>query len=206
MKEYLKGIPDKREYKETTSLKFKEDLIESFSEIGSKYTILELGTNHGHTTRVLSFLFDKVITVDWKEDPNLKMARELNKDRDNITYVKKDLYRDSWNFSNFDVVFFDAVHTHEAVTSDINNVLRTGKDSMYFIFDDYGHPTSNGPHDIVNDFIKNMKDFKVVKYIGEPEGTKLWEKSGRDVSLKTWEGIICKYEKTKSWWEEQNEK
>jgi|TARA_A100001515_G_scaffold108345_1_gene89168 SAM-dependent methyltransferase len=202
MKEYLKGIPDKREYKETTSLRFKEDLIEFFSDIGSERTILELGTNHGHTTRVLSFLFNKVITVDWKEEPNLRMARELNKDRDNITYVEKDLYNGMWDFSNFDVVFFDAVHTHEAVLSDINHAISTGKDNMYFVFDDYGHPTSTGPHDIVNDFIRNVKGFERVRHIGEPEGTKLWEKSGRDTALKTSEGIICKYSRTKSWWEE----
>ena len=54
--------------------------------------MLELGTNHGHGTRVLSFLFKKVITMDWREEPNLRMARELNSDRDNITYIQKNLY------------------------------------------------------------------------------------------------------------------
>ena len=41
----FKNIPDKRQYKNTTSLKFKEDLIDFFSDIGSDNTILEVGTN-----------------------------------------------------------------------------------------------------------------------------------------------------------------
>ena len=57
MNKILENIPDKREYKETTSLKFKKDLIECFSDIGKDLTVLEVGTNHGHTTRILSFIF-----------------------------------------------------------------------------------------------------------------------------------------------------
>ena len=200
MDKFLENIPDKREYKETTSLKFKKDIIECFSEIGKDYTALELGTNHGHTTRILSFVFNKVITMDWREDPNLKMARELNKDRDNITYIQKDLYKENWNIDSFDVAFIDANHTYEGVKSDLENCLKYGNDEMYFIFDDYGHPMSKGPNQVVNEYLNSLDGFERVTYIGESEGTKLWENSGRDHALETWEGIICKYTKPQNFW------
>jgi len=57
-REMWRDIPDKRQYKDTTSLKFKEDLVSSFEDTECEdYTILEVGTNHGHTTRILSYLF-----------------------------------------------------------------------------------------------------------------------------------------------------
>ena len=104
----FKNIPDKREYKNTTSLKFKEDLIEFFNKIGKNQTILEVGTNHGHTTRILSFLFENVITLDWKEEPNLRIAREVCNDRDNIKYIEKDVYSTGWedlNLPKYNVSF-----------------------------------------------------------------------------------------------------
>ena len=120
----LKNIPDKRQYKETTSLQFKRDLIKLFSEMGKDHTVLEVGTNHGHTTRILSFLFKNVITLDWREEPNLRMAKELNADRDNITYIEKDVYASSWddlNLPKFEVSFIDCNHEYGGVVSDILN-------------------------------------------------------------------------------------
>ncbi len=126
IQEILKGIPDKRKYKETTSLKFKEDVYNAFKEIGKEYTCLEVGTNHGHTTRILSFIFKHVVTLDWREEPNLRMARELNHDRDNITYIEANAYR-SWKSLNlpvFQVSFIDCGHDYTSVLSDINNCIR----------------------------------------------------------------------------------
>ena len=57
----FRDIPDKRQYKDTTSLQFKYDLVESFEDTEcGEYIVLEVGTNHGHTTRILSFLFKLV--------------------------------------------------------------------------------------------------------------------------------------------------
>ena len=41
MNDILKGIPDKRQDKDTTSLKFKEDLIEFF---GEKWSVIYCGS------------------------------------------------------------------------------------------------------------------------------------------------------------------
>ena len=41
----LKGIPDKRQDTDTTSLKFKRDLIEFFEKDYHDKTCLEIGTN-----------------------------------------------------------------------------------------------------------------------------------------------------------------
>ena len=57
MSELLNNIPDKTEDKNTTSLKFKKDLI---SYLGDKYkdkVCVEIGTSKGYTTRILSSLF-----------------------------------------------------------------------------------------------------------------------------------------------------
>ena len=84
--EILKDIPDKRDDKNTTSLKFKKDLIEFFGDKYLNKKCFEIGTNRGYTTRILSFLFDKVKTVDI--DTNLiEYSKLLNKDRNNIEHT-----------------------------------------------------------------------------------------------------------------------
>ena len=60
----LKDIPDKRSDKNTTSLVMKKDIINFFKDNYLNKKCFEIGTNRGYTTRVLSFLFDKVKTVD----------------------------------------------------------------------------------------------------------------------------------------------
>tara|TARA_A100001201_G_C4066689_1_gene194378 strand:- start:331 stop:924 length:594 start_codon:yes stop_codon:yes gene_type:complete len=187
----FKDIPDKRQYKETTSLKFKKDLIELFGEIGKDYTILEVGTNHGHTTRILSFLFKDVITLDWREEPNLRMAKELNPDRDNITYIEKNVYTswDDLNLPKFQVSFIDCDHEYQGVISDINNCIKYGDTEQYLIFDDYGHPTT-GVKRAVHDVIDRNDNFNIVEYIGEPKGSDC--RPG--LILTDYEGVICKYE------------
>ena len=110
----LKGIPDKRQDTDTTSLKFKRDLIEFFEKDYQDKTCLEIGTNKGYTTRILSFLFKNVITCenDWDL---LKFAEDVNKDRDNIEFIKKDVYRTTWNFEDISVVFIDCDHEINSV-------------------------------------------------------------------------------------------
>ena len=188
----FKDIPDKREYKETTSIKFKNDLINVFKDIGQEYTCLELGTNHGHTTRILSFLFKHVVTLDWREEPNLRMAKELNQDRNNITYIEKDVYS-PWSDLNlpiFQVALIDCGHEYDHLVSDINNCIRYGSDSQYMIFDDYGIP-GYGVKQAIHDQINNISGLNKIANIGEQKGDE--PRSGK-VLLDS-EGVICLYEK-----------
>ena len=99
----LKDIPDKRSDKNTTSLVMKKDIINFFKDNYLNKKCFEIGTNKGYTTRILSFLFGKVKTVEI--DTNLiDYAKLLNKDRDNIEFSNQNIYNpdvvesnDWWN-------------------------------------------------------------------------------------------------------------
>jgi hypothetical protein len=189
----LKEIPDKRQDKNTTSLKFKEDVYNLFKDIGHEYTCLEVGTNYGYTTRILSFIFKHVVTIDWKDDPNLRMARELNHDRDNITYIEADVYHSSWkdlNLPIFQVSFIDCGHDYSSVISDINNCIRYGSDSQYMIFDDYGLPDAE-VKPAINYQLNNLPGLKKIANIGEPKGNE--PRIGKPLIAS--EGVICLYER-----------
>ena len=123
--EILKGAIGKLDPggRSTTSVKFKSDLIDYFMDKNLN-SVLELGTWGGHTTRILSYLFKKVITVDMPNEFERRIlgsgqAADINKDRDNITYTPLDLYRDNWNFEEQDVVFIDADHSYNGCLKDI---------------------------------------------------------------------------------------
>jgi len=190
----LEKIPDKRQDKNTTSLKFKKDLIEYFGEDYKYKTCLEIGTHRGYTARVLSFLFGKVITCEYDLEL-LSFAKDLNKDRSNIEFLHKDVYRSEWNFENIDVVFIDCMHEYPNVMHDIQksiNLVKPHKE-LILVFDDYGLPKP--PHrdkdvkDAVDQYLNEHPTFDFVKYIGEEKGSDC--RPGK--LLKAEEGIICKY-------------
>ena len=194
----LKGIPDKRQDKDTTSLKFKRDLIEFFGEDYKDKICLEIGTNKGYSTKILSFLFKKVITCE--NDQNLiEFAKDVNKDRDNIEFIKKDVYRTTWNFEDISVVFIDCDHEINSVLSDISNSINLCKsdEELLIVFDDYG---LDNPWEGVKEAIQkytNTSGFSILKKIGHEKG---WEYRDNKF-LKDREGIICKYTKEMMWWE-----
>ena len=59
--EALKDLRDKRDFKNTTTRKFKEDLFDYYKELGKDKHVLELGTSHGDTTRLLSFILNQLL-------------------------------------------------------------------------------------------------------------------------------------------------
>jgi len=164
------SIPDKTEYKDTTSLKFKQDVIEFFKDKNLD-TCLEIGTNHGWTTRILSDLFKNIYTVDHKLS-NTDKAKANNTDKTNITFVTADAYIPSTysNMPKMDVVFIDCMHTYDGVISDINTALSLMDEEkgIYFIFDDHGHPISTGVKQAILKAIS--EGLKVETYIGQPAG------------------------------------
>ena len=86
----LENIPDKFEHRTTTSHRFKKDVFEFFnSPEFSDRVCVEIGSNKGHTTRVLSFLFKEVIGFN-KEI--VTDAEEFNHDRKNVRFYGQDVY------------------------------------------------------------------------------------------------------------------
>lgn len=178
----LDSIPDKRVDKNTTSLKFKEDLIDFFTG-KNLTTCLEIGTSQGWTTRILSFLFPKVYTIE-NSTSNIIKAKEHNKDRINIEYLNMDATKE-WilPLEKIDIVFIDCIHTRSAVLRDINQSLKYKP--AYLIFDDYGlFPEVKSA---ILEFVENNSKLDIkITHIGEPEGNE--PRIGK--KLKDWEGII----------------
>ena len=187
----LDSIPDKTQDKNTTSLKFKQDVIDFFKDKNLD-TCLEIGTNHGWTTRILSSLFKEVHTLDFK-DSNTNYAKQNNADRSNIIYYTDDAYTTKvWHsMPLMDVAFSDCMHTYGQVMYDINSALSRidVNKGMYFIFDDYGHPEALGVHEAINKSIE--EGLKLECYIGQPSGYQYNESS----ILIHQEGVILSYGK-----------
>jgi len=187
----LETIPDKTQDKNTTSHKFKQDVIDFFKDKNLN-TCLEIGTNHGWTTRILSSIFKEVHTLDFKES-NTNYAKQNNADRNNIIYYTDDAYTTkAFNLMpSMDVAFIDCLHTYEHVMYDINTALsRIDIDNgMYFIFDDFGHPISTGVHQAILQAINEGLKFE--KYIGQEAGYQYDDTS----ILIDHEGIILSYGK-----------
>ena len=179
----LEGIPDKRQDKNTTSLKFKQDVIDFFQPLKLK-TCLEIGTNKGWTTRILSELFEHVMTIE-NSKLNLDEAIQNNSDKNNIEYLLGDAYNSDWDIeTNVDVTMIDCIHDYSYVKQDIKNSLAHGV--KYIIFDDYGMNTQNDVKKAVDEYISSNK-IKIVKEIGHQKGYDFGDKY-----LKHSEGLICK--------------
>lgn len=171
--------------KYTTSRKFKLDVLKTFSDKKyKKCDVLEICCSQGMSTRVLSHIFNKVYAVDW-DDWNLEQAREHCKGRNNIEFIKMDLYKDKWTFPQVDVVFIDADHRYPNVLHDIDKCTEYFNNPT-FIFDDYGFP----PGDVKKAIDERISDgtLKLYKFIGEkPEDLV----SARGTKFFDMEGCIC---------------
>lgn len=178
----FKNIPDKRIDKNTTSLKFKKDLIDFFSDkrLGS---CLEVGTNLGWTTKILSNIFKEVHTIELSP-LFIERAKEHNKEKTNVRFHNIDATK-RWNINEdtFDVIFIDCIHTRAAVIEDIRQGLEYSP--KYLVFDDFGLiPAVKGA---VLDFVEANKEHNIkITYIGEPEGSE--PRIGK--KLVDWEGVI----------------
>ena len=186
----LKGIPDKRQDKNTTSLKFKQDMIEFLGDDYKDKTCLEIGSHRGYTTRVLSFLFKKVISCEINDELR-SFSQNLNNDRDNIEYNNIDVYNTPWNFSSIDVVFIDCNHEYSHVMRDIRNAIELATDGqeLLMILDDYGLDNPwKGVKEAVEDYLF-LPNFKIITKIGEQKGSDCNPR----VNLKEVEGLICSW-------------
>jgi predicted O-methyltransferase YrrM len=193
----LNEISNKDTAKYTTSKKMKYDILETFFNDKFKdKTIVEVGASQGQSTRMLSYIFKKVIAIEW-DDWNLEQAKKRNQDRNNVEFVKMDLYNDKWEDflpRNIDVVFIDAGHQYHQVKMDIENSLECFNNPI-FIFDDYGlvDPKSgvNEVKQAIDEKINENK-LKLYKFIGED--SKDLVSASSTSKFYGMEGCICNFE------------
>jgi len=193
IEQILSQVPDKRDYKDTTSHEFKKDLYDFFWEDKwRERSILEVSCNAGYSSYVLSHLFKQVYAVDFVQKA-LNSAKKFNQDRgrNNIQYIQCDVYKNPYwaKLPKADVVFLDADHRYNFVVYDIRNAWTNTLGIVgYIIVDDYGLPGS-GVHRAVNDLVKENTRLTKVNYIGEPAGSIPHRRK-----LLDWEGVILKYD------------
>lgn len=170
----------------TISGKMKQDLRNFFAPKASTWTILELGSYRGYTSRVFSDLFSRVIAVDASE-AFLSFNRRYNKDRQNILFVHLHSRVDSLRSlrqNEVEVAMVDAEHEYASVHRDTNQLLRYFRSSLkYVIFDDFG--TDEGVMRAVREFVQRGQ-LRVVGGVGRRPG---WKYGDRVID--SWEGVIC---------------
>jgi predicted rRNA methylase YqxC with S4 and FtsJ domains len=184
---------DKTDNLSTTSFQFKKDLWEFFIDFKDK-SVVEFGTHKGQTTRILSFLFKQVYTINCNDN---ELAKELNKDRTNIEYINFDLYSNNQLIikDNISAFLIDAGHEYHQVITDINRATSMNcTDECYIIFDDYGcNVHKDGVKAAVDEATKE-NIISVVKGIGHKAGYNFGTggKTGPDRILEDFEGLITK--------------
>ena len=160
-------IESKDVNKNATTLKFKKDIYNTFNKPHFKnMTLLELGCNHGNTTRVYAECFGKVIAVDMFED-NIKKTKSKCQDVNNVQFITADVYDNKFKLPEADVVHIDAGHTYQQVAYDIDRCIDQ-LDNPIFILDDYGNPKQEIKK-VINDKVKQYQ-LKIDKFIGEKDG------------------------------------
>ena len=80
---------DKKDNLTTTSFQFKRDLWDYFKDEFKDKVAVEFGTHKGQTTKILSYLFKKVYTINNQDN---KKAKELNKDNQLTNHFMKKTY------------------------------------------------------------------------------------------------------------------
>lgn len=191
----IRRVPDKTQYKNTTTHRFKQDLVNFFLPL-ELHSCLEIGTNHGHTAYVMSYVFEKVYSVDHKIE-NLFKANEICEARENIQLTHGNAYDDATykTIPDIDVAIIDCSHIYDNIIQDVGRCVnyfdKKESGTGYMVFDDYGHPTATDVKKAVNFLLANLKGLSLVQFIGETKGYKFNEST----TLVDAEGVILKYVK-----------
>jgi len=141
----LAALPGKEEDVQTVTSRFRRDLFEYCQQRGCRQlAVVEVGCYRGYTTAILSHLFGRVFVLD-NDASHLAAAREQNKDRTNVVYLRFELYsglqRFDWSallsFNDVHVAVIDAGHRYDQAAADIQSALSLPLvDTL--VFDDYG--------------------------------------------------------------------
>lgn len=184
---------DKNQNLSTTSFKFKKDVWKYFQGYTNKVAV-EFGTNKGQTARLLSYLFDKVYTVNINDNTE---AMQLNKDITNITYISNfNLYSGNVLPINdqISLFFIDAGHKYEEIIYDINRATNMYCASdCYLLFDDYGSSINVGIKQAVDQAV-HEGILEIKEWVGHDAGYNFGNaiKGGPDRILIGKEGVITK--------------
>ena len=126
----------------------------------------------------------KVNVVNSYHINNLNFAKFVCKDRKNIEFLQKDVYKWDWDLPNHDVVFIDCAHDYNSVKQDYNNACDL--EPKYIVFDDYGLPEKDPAVKECVDYILRQTNYWDAKSIGMKPGTSL----RRGKILRDHEGMI----------------
>ena len=194
LQQLLSDMPDKTEFTTTTTHKFKEDLWNFFNKPMYKdLTFVEFGTATGHTTKLVSYLFKEVHTINIGINPkSVEYLAGLN----NVHLHAFDLYKSnasSWKkIPTGDVFLIDAKHTYHGVLFDINSALTklsSTLDKKILVFDDYG--AFPEVKKAVDESIQKGR-IKEIARIGHPIGYNYGKPVGSTTrTMSDSEGIIC---------------
>lgn len=193
----LENIPDKQfRWKSTTSKLFKKDLY-NFLVDKQIDNSLEIGTNQGLTSLILSYVSNKVYTIELLEH-NVNEAKKHCIDRNNIEFILGDAYSDlTYNKlpKYFDAVIIDCIHDYHHVILDINRALShmDPDKGIYLIFDDYSHPGCIEVNNAINYSLSQGLKFE--SHIGHNKGHLINRNDGTNFELIGPEGIILSYGK-----------
>lgn len=156
----LSLVPEKMQCTYTTSKKFKLDIYNFFDKPEFKdLNCLEIGCAKGHTTLLLSKLFNKVYGIN---EDSCESASKFCKSNgsQNVEFFVQDVYRMGLPNIEVDIIMIDAIHTYNHVYTDIKNSLKLkSKNKKYFIFDD------TGLFPDVNKVVKDMCDQNILKFV-----------------------------------------
>jgi SAM-dependent methyltransferase len=135
------AVPGKHEDQWTVTAQFRADLQAFVAEVGGaeRQTVLEVGSYMGYTTRLLSELFFRVITLD-AVPALLAINRDFNQDKSNIVFIQFHTGDDNWekfSLNRIDAVLLDASHDYGMVVSDISKIVQYLPGVRWIAFDDY---------------------------------------------------------------------
>ena len=183
----LDEIPDKSEWKTTTSKIFKLGLLQ-YLDKKPKMSWIEVGAAQGHTTHILACVAQEVLAIEIVEE---NCAKIRNFGHQNVSAVSLDLYGAHCSKfmagQKFEAAIIDAQHKTDCVLKDIENCKLSGV--KLFVFDDYG--AFEEVRIAVDSFISELLSKNInhqVSFIGMPPGA--YFPNTMFKVLQDWEGII----------------
>jgi hypothetical protein len=161
----IDSTPNKDIAKNTTSKKFKQDLVDFFYD--KKYSsMIEFGSWQGNSSLIFSYLFESVLGLELSKD-NIAISNERCKDRQNVEFLEFNAYSDWKSLPKADVLNLDAMHDIDGVIYMITQAAQYYSEAI-IVMDDYGH-IGGTIKPVIDGYIENGS-IEVIKWIGEDKG------------------------------------